>query len=164
MSIPLADDFTVDIADGFDDGREEVAPGVRLFLLEQSGEESQGLIPIDLPSSANGEVFSGWLPSQPNSRGRLIVQICELGEVTRAVLERVWALALLIPGEAAAAVYELATDPDVPTVPTIRRWTFDATYTVQPYVPVDPSLLLLSDGSSFLLLSNGVDRLRLANG
>lgn len=158
MSIPLADDFTVDIADGFDDGREEVAPGVRLFLLEQSSETEQGLVPIELPSSANGEVFAGWLPSQPNSRGRLILQICELGEITRAVLERVWALAMLIPGEASAAVYELATDPDVPTVPTIRRWTFDATYTVQPYIPAEPGILRLLESGLGRFLEDGTAR------
>ena len=153
MTIPLADDFTPDLAEGFDDAREEIAPGVRLFLLEQSGETEQGLVPIDLPNSANGEVLTGWLPSQPESRVRLIVQICVLGEITRAVIERVWALAILIPGEAAAAVYELATDPDVPTVPTIRRWTFDATYTVQPFIPVEPGAVL---GSPWLFYGTAV--------
>lgn len=151
--IPLADDITPDIAEGFDDAREEIAPGVRLFLLEQSGETEQGLVPIDLPNSANGEVLTGWLPSQPESRGRLIVQICELGEITRDVLERTWALALLLPEETVATVFELATDPDVPTVPTIRRWTFDATYTVQPFVPVEPGAVL---GSPWLFYGTAV--------
>lgn len=156
--IPLADDLTPDIAEGFDDARDEIAPGVRLFLLEQSGETEQGLVPIDLPSSVNGEVLSGWLPSQPDSRGRLILQLCELGEITRDVIERVWALALLIPGEAAAAVYELATDPDVPGVPTIRRWTFDASYTVQPYVPVEAGILRLLESGLGRFLEDGTAR------
>lgn len=151
--IGLADDITPDIAEGFDDAREEIAPGVRLFLLEQSTETEQGLKAIVLPSSANGEVLSGWLPSQPDSRGRLIVQICELGEITRDVLERVWALAILLPDAVTASVYELATNPDVPGVPTIRRWTFDATYTVQPFVPVDPAA---SIGSPWLFYGTAV--------
>jgi len=87
----LTEDYTPDLADGFDDGREEIAPGVRLFLLEAAPETEQGLRAIALADHPNGEVVSGWLPSQPQSRGRMIVQVCELGDVTRAALERVWA-------------------------------------------------------------------------
>jgi len=141
----LTEDYTPDLADGFDDGREEIAPGVRLFLLEAAPETEQGLRAIALADHPNGEVVSGWLPSQPQSRGRMIVQVCELGDVTRAALERVWALAILMPGETVAAVYELAADVDAPQIPTIRRWTFDATYTTQPFAPVEGVLYGFTD-------------------
>lgn len=134
----LENDITPDVADAFDEFREETAEGDRYFLLAAAPWDSSGVVGIALGADPNGEVTHGMYLSQGYADVELIARICEDGNVTAEVLTGLWGIAILRAGDAVAAVYECKGRPVVPKLPTRRVWAFGLTYTRQEFTPIAP--------------------------
>lgn len=130
------DDYTPDIAEAYDDVREELAAGARLFLLEQTEPGSTGLRAIELDGDPNGEVLAGWMPRLSFDRRRLTLSLTILGRVTRAAIQRMFAVAVAWPPTlGVATVYIVQTPIVVPSVESARVVEIEATLTARTFTP-----------------------------
>jgi hypothetical protein len=123
-SVPVnpADDLTPDVAEGYDDLRDEISPGARLFALRHA---DQGFEPIPIGGDTTGEVPSGWrppIPAEPN-----VFRVAELGDVTDEVLLGVDGFAFVPEGETVVRVLAVVGDPVRPTLLVARDWAFRTT-------------------------------------
>lgn len=53
--------------------------------------------------------------------------------IDREWLEQLYAVAVLEPGDTAAVIYDRVGAPDVPAIPTLRKWHYALTRTTQMF-------------------------------
>jgi hypothetical protein len=142
--VEYASDVAEDIAEGFDDLREELSPGVRLFLFAMDPVDENRYHPISIGTDPNGEVLggflpkSGWLPDTSTENIPLAVKVVESSLYTRDILGRVGAggaLGLMLAGESKATLYRVQV-VGVPVVGIKPVWKFTGARTRMSYTPV----------------------------
>lgn len=141
MAVDPQDDLTPEVAEAFDDVREEIAPGERYFLLKAAPWDGQGVEPIALGDDPNGEVLKGIYLEQIFGTPNYTARIAQMGDVSEAALAEMWGIGILRAGEAVANVYERVAVLVVPKVPTLREWKYGLTFTQQTFTPASPAFV-----------------------
>jgi hypothetical protein len=128
----MADDFNADIAEAYDDAREEIAPGSALYLLRPL---NPGWGPVPAVSDPNGEVFDGWLPVSNIRQGSAIaIEIVRHDDYDDAAMEQTLAIGYRKGIGNPVYVYGIRGDIEKSDLEGVTVFRLVATFTRETYL------------------------------